>query len=103
MAASDVVRDAVTQMVRQFADALAFYRELVQNSIDAGATSIEVRISLQSDDAGQPTLRIVVSDDGCGMDRAAIETCLLVLFRSSKDGDATKIGKFGVGFFSVFA
>src|SRR4029079_18431204 len=103
MAASDVVRDAVTQMVRQFADALAFYRELVQNSIDAGATAIDVRVVMETDGDAGPTLRVVVSDDGCGMDRAAIESCLLVLFRSSKDGDATKIGKFGVGFFSVFA
>ncbi len=101
--ASEVVRDAVSQMVRQFADPLAFYRELVQNSIDAGATGIDVRVSFEREDPNRGTLRIVVQDDGCGMDLEIIERCLLVLFRSSKDRDPTKIGKFGVGFFSVFA
>ena len=37
------------------------------------------------------------------MTQDVIERSLLVLFRSTKDRDATKIGKFGVGFFSVFA
>jgi molecular chaperone HtpG len=103
LAPSDVVRDAVSQMVRQFADPLALYRELVQNSLDAGATRIDVRLSFEPGEGERGTLRVVVRDDGCGMSLDTIERCLLVLFRSSKDGDNTRIGKFGVGFFSVFA
>jgi molecular chaperone HtpG len=34
----------VSEVVRQFADPYSFYRELVQNSIDAGATKIAVRV-----------------------------------------------------------
>src|SRR5262245_53282464 len=100
-------------MVRQFADPHAYYRELVQNSIDAGATRVDVSLSFVSDNGGdaaadaaavtQGVLHIAVADDGGGMDQATIERGLLVLFRSTKDGDPTKIGKFGVGFFSVFA
>jgi len=100
VSASDAVKDAVETMVRQFADPLAFYREFVQNSIDAGASAINVR--LRYDDEAD-ALQVSVHDDGSGMNLETIERCLLVLFRSSKDKDPTKIGKFGVGFFSVFA
>jgi hypothetical protein len=100
IAASEAVKDAVGHMVRQFVDPLAFYRELVQNSIDAGAQRIDVRLRYDTD---VEALIASVHDDGAGMSLEIIERCLLVLFRSSKDKDPSKIGKFGVGFFSVFA
>ena len=34
----------VGDVIAQFADPLAFYRELVQNAIDAGSPSVEIRI-----------------------------------------------------------
>ena len=101
--ASEVVHDAVGQMVQQFADPYAFLRELVQNSIDAGATAVTVRLDAGDARGADYTVALSVRDDGCGMDQDMITRCLLVLFRSSKDNDPTKIGKFGVGFFSVFA
>ncbi|MFO0629770.1 MAG: ATP-binding protein [Polyangiales bacterium] len=102
LAADAAVHDAVGQMVRQFADELAFLRELVQNSLDADATAIEVLFDHHPVD-GRAVLEVSVRDDGRGMDQPTLERCLLVLFRSSKEGDPTRIGKFGVGFFSVFA
>lgn len=100
---SDAVHDAIHQMVRQFADPMAWLRELVQNALDAGTTAIDARLDYQPDRAGgRGTLLASVSDDGCGMDQDTIERSLVVLFRSTKDRDPTKIGKFGVGFFSVF-
>jgi hypothetical protein len=102
LAADAAVHDAVGQMVRQFADELAFLRELVQNSLDADATAIEALFDHHRVD-GRAVLEISVRDDGRGMDQNTLERCLLVLFRSSKEGDPTRIGKFGVGFFSVFA
>jgi hypothetical protein len=89
----------VADMVRQFADVHAFVRELIQNGIDAGATAIEVTVERSSD--GIASVR--VADDGCGMTLDVMENALLVLFRSTKDNDASKIGKYGVGFMSVFA
>ncbi|MBI5531397.1 MAG: ATP-binding protein [Deltaproteobacteria bacterium] len=89
----------VAEMVRQFADPYAFLRELVQNAIDAGASAIDVRAELGTDNEASFT----VSDNGSGMDRATIEGPLLTLFRSSKEGDDSKIGRYGVGFVSVFA
>lgn len=86
-------------MVRQFADRYAFLRELVQNGIDAGATRIEVRIDREADG----TIITSVDDDGSGMTREIIEGPLLTLFSSSKEDDSSKIGKYGIGFVSVFA
>lgn len=89
---------AVAEMVRQFADPYAFVRELVQNSIDAGATSLEVRV-----ERAGGIVTTALHDDGAGMTREIIDGPLLTLFNSSKEGDSTKIGKYGVGFVSVFA
>lgn len=89
----------VADMVRQFADPYAFFRELVQNGIDAGARAIEVRIERAVDG----TVATSVTDDGCGMSLEVIQGPLLTLFESSKEGDSKKIGKYGVGFVSVFA
>lgn len=90
----------VGDVVAQFADPLAFYRELVQNAIDAGSSTVEVEVSY---DDGASAVRAVVRDRGEGMDRDTIENQLLVLFRSTKDKDPTKIGKFGIGFSSVLS
>lgn len=84
-------------MVRQFADPYAFVRELVQNSIDAGCTCVRARLT--HDDAGRALT--AVEDDGCGMSRDDIESCLLTLFASSKEKAEGKIGKYGIGFMSV--
>lgn len=90
--------EVVATLVDQFSDPFAFIRELIQNSIDAGASRIDVRMTL-----ADGVLEIALEDDGEGMDLATIEGYLLVKFRSTKDRDLTKIGKFGIGFVSVFA
>jgi len=99
VAAQGMVRD----LVRQFSDPLDFYRELIQNSIDAGSNRIDVRLESVPAGKGRVLAAIQVSDDGEGMDERIIDDYLLVLFKSTKEGDLTKIGKFGIGFVSVFA
>ena len=71
----------------------------MQNEIDAGATRLDVRIERGLDGA----VATSVGDDGTGMSRAVIEGPLLTLFDSSKESDSSKIGKYGIGFVSVFA
>lgn len=93
-------RGIVGDVIAQFADPYAFYRELVQNSIDAGTE--EVSVDLVYDESAQ-RMRVAVRDRGEGMTKEIIENQLLVLFRSSKEKDKGKIGKFGVGFASVLA
>jgi molecular chaperone HtpG len=88
----------VGEVIAQFADPYAFYRELVQNAIDAGTPAVEVELVY---DAPAGRLRVAVRDRGEGMTRDILENQLLVLFRSTKERDRTKIGKFGIGFASV--
>lgn len=92
--------EIIDDLVHQFSDPLAFLRELVQNAIDAG--SGEVCIDLRYDETRGHAL-IEVTDFGEGMTQEIIETRLVRLFASGKDEDFTKIGRFGIGFISVYA
>ena len=94
MSGTGIARD----LVHQFSDPLDFFRELIQNSIDAGANTVRASASWEAGRA-----RLAVEDDGEGMTEKVIDDYLLVLFKSSKEDDLTKIGKFGIGFVSVFA
>jgi hypothetical protein len=96
--AGDPADETLRDLVAQFSDRYAFVRELIQNSLDAGAARIELEQSYADGE-----LQIAVIDDGEGMDRPTIEGYLLTLFRSTKERDKTKIGKFGIGFVSLFA
>jgi molecular chaperone HtpG len=100
--ASAASEDLVEELVHQFSDPYAFYRELIQNSIDAGSSRIEVTLSYRP--ARDSGLAIAcVQDWGEGMNRRIIDDYLLTKFRSSKENDLTKIGKYGIGFVSLFA
>ncbi len=97
--ASDVV-GVLDDLVNQFSDPMSFLRELIQNAIDAGSGEVDIRIE---HDPGRGMMTVHVDDFGEGMDRSIIETKLTRLFSSGKDDDFTKIGRFGIGFVSVFA
>ena len=94
---------ALKTLVRQFANAFDFIRELVQNSLDAGTSTVEVSIDLEKVDDDHGVCKIAVQDYGEGMDEQIIDSKLTRLFSSSKEDDFTNIGKFGIGFVSVFA
>lgn len=98
-------QEAFASLVHQFSDPFAFLRELVQNALDAGSTLIEVDFAwAAAERPGQKGLvTITVVDNGEGMDEAIIDGHLLTMFSSTKEGDLTKIGRFGIGFVSVFA
>ncbi|MCX4240333.1 ATP-binding protein [Paraliomyxa miuraensis] len=94
--------EAVENLVTQFSRRLDFLRELVQNSIDAGSSAVDVwmqRVGTEDDGV----IEIHVDDFGDGMTESIIDNELTRLFASSKENDLTKIGKFGIGFVSVFA
>ncbi len=91
---------ALGGLVHQVARPWAFLRGLVQNAIDAGTEQLDVRIE---HDEPRGTMIVEVVDFGEGMTREIIDTRLTRLFSSAKEGDYTKIGRFGIGFVSVFA
>ena len=111
--ALQISENALQDLVNQFSDPYAFLRELVQNSIDAGSNQVNVRFVFMPGPTtvgpdGRATehpgiLTLHVDDTGEGMNRVIIDTQLTRLFASSKEDDLTKIGKFGIGFVSVFA
>jgi hypothetical protein len=98
-------RHVLDDLVQQFADPFAFFRELIQNAIDAGSLEVEVAFEWEPghNDDVPGRLTIHIEDWGEGMNREIIENKLTRLFSSGKDDDFTKIGKFGIGFVSVFA
>lgn len=90
-------------LVTQFSSSLDCFRELVQNALDAGSPSVDVWMEFERGQDHHGVISIHVDDYGEGMDEAIIENQLTKLFSSTKENDLTKIGKFGIGFVSVFA
>lgn len=95
-----MIEEVFHNLVDQFSDPFTCLRELVQNAMDAGTENVEVS-SYYLDNPGGALLE--VRDFGTGMNREAIDTKLTRLFASDKEDDLTKIGKFGIGFVSVFS
>lgn len=95
---------ALGNLVNQFSSAMDCFRELVQNSVDAGSSQVEISTEYrQAEEGSGGAILIRVQDWGEGMDREVIDRKFTRLFASTKRQDLTKIGKFGIGFVSVFA
>ena len=67
----------------------AFWREMLQNSIDAGSSRIDIRLASQEDG-----LLISFDDNGCGMTRQVLEDVFFALGETTKTGIDT-VGGFG--------
>ena len=89
--------DIIESLLQQFPDRRLAFRELGQNSADAGATRI--RIDFRHADGCMVADFI---DNGCGMTRDVIENNYLTLFDSSKEGREGCIGYYSLGRISAF-
>lgn len=69
---------------------LAFWRENLQNSVDAFASRIDIQITAINDQQ----VRCVIADNGCGMTKEQLESIYFVLGETTKSGIAS-IGGFG--------
>src|SRR5947208_1198288 len=65
--------------------------DLIDNSIDAGATSILIRFSLDA----QSIRRVVVADNGRGMDEATLRSAMQV--GAQLKHQTSDLGKYGLG------
>ncbi len=103
--ARESVQDTLNNLIEQFSDVYCFYRELIQNSLDAGTNRVDVSLEFMPPEkkAEDGVIIINIDDYGEGMNREIIDNQLTRLFSSSKENDLSKIGKFGIGFVSVFA
>lgn len=96
--------DTLENLVNQFTDPYACLRELIQNAMDAGSESVDIWFEFNAYESGDKGIAIIhIDDTGEGMTRRIIDTKLTQLFSSSKEDDLTKVGKFGIGFVSVFS
>lgn len=95
-----MVEEVFKNLVDQFSDPFTCLRELVQNAMDAGSEQIDIKTSYLPDPGG---VCLEIRDYGEGMTREIIDDKLTRLFSSDKENDLTKIGKFGIGFVSVFS
>src|ERR1700733_1504835 len=79
-------------------DAYSAYGEVIDNSIQANATFVDIKVFYQSTAGNQaePISRIAFADDGDGMDKDILHQCLQ-LGCSSRYNDRAGIGRFGVG------
>lgn len=68
-----------------------WWREAIQNAVDAGATEIEL-VATQNADG---TMTIACDDNGKGMDLETLQNKFLVLGETGKTGDGTSVGGFG--------
>ena len=95
-----MIEEVFENLVEQFSDPFTFLRELIQNAMDAGSNQVDVTVEYQAD---KERILVTVTDSGEGMNQQIIQEQLTKLFSSTKEHDFTKIGKFGIGFVSVFA
>ena len=65
--------------------------DLVDNSISAGATIIDVKVNLDSNNE----ITVFVADNGCGMDFEGLKNAMT--YGSKKRPDPKSLGKFGLG------
>lgn len=100
---SSMIEQALENLVNQFARPMDCLRELVQNSLDAGTPRIEVAVDYTPETPDHGVLTVHVDDFGEGMNEDIIDNQLTRMFSSTKEGDLTRIGKFGIGFTSIFA
>jgi curved DNA-binding protein CbpA len=93
------VKAMIYRILSRYPSKLAMYREVIQNSNDAGAKSM--KLTLERDDCGgHPAPCFVVQDDGKGFDDESWERLITI---ASGNPDPNKVGGFGVGFYSVFS
>ena len=92
----DFRRQALMEAARYGSDPWVFVRELLQNARDAGATTVNLVGEVEDGVA-----RVICQDDGSGMDFEHARRYFFALYASSKEGQATEVGQFGIGFWSV--
>ena len=72
----------------------AFWRELIQNSVDGQATRIDILMEAVNDDTLGEYIKVVFADNGHGMPRDVLTNVYFSLGKSTKD-KGSSIGGFG--------
>lgn len=70
--------------------------ELVDNSIQAGATRIAISVTAKTLEGEEKAIEVSVLDNGCGMDRSTLRQALR-FGGSTRFGDRRGLGRYGMG------
>lgn len=70
--------------------------ELVDNSVQAGATQIAISVEAKGGDGEEKAIEVSVLDNGCGMDAATLRQALR-FGGSTRFGDRRGLGRYGMG------
>jgi hypothetical protein len=96
------IDDIVAELSGQFKEPEDCYRELIQNSIDSETKQIDISFDVKKLNNTHSRFSVIFEDYGCGMSLYDKEEFFLKLFKSKKENDIKKIGKYGIGISSIF-
>jgi hypothetical protein len=90
--------DAIASLRDSDLDPLGAYAGIIDNSIQAGASTIRIRFSRGTgrNGSGAVIRSVAFADDGTGMEEATLHNCLQLGW-SSRYNNRDGIGRFGVG------
>lgn len=97
------IESIVEELSQQFKEPEDSYRELGQNSIDSETKKLNIFSQIEQIDDTHSYLTLTFKDFGIGMTTEERDNFFLKLFKSSKETDEKKIGKYGIGISSIFA
>src|SRR5262245_34315042 len=89
-------RAALLSMRNSEFDACSAVGEVIDNSIQADATSIRLLVEFKTNHRQEPITAIAFGDDGTGMSGDILHRCLQLGY-STRYNDRRGIGRFGVG------
>ena len=84
------------EIANDFSNPLEIVREMISNAFDAGAKNIDIVFSVEKNDEGKETVKIVFEDDGSGISKDEMHN-FFDLGNSSRRDDESAIGEKGHG------
>jgi len=93
-------RALIDKILARYSSEFTLFRELVQNADDAGASTVTIAFLSQPTREGAMLTQVTVSNNGAPFNAADWQRIVSI---ADGNPDETKIGFFGVGFFSVFS